>query len=300
MRGRAANQQSGSQGGPALPIAIALLAILAFTPIGLTGWIGVPAHVAKVVFTPIARPLYSVAGWLTHRVRGGPAVSDLEQLDAENRLLRQNVRREQAENDRLRELIAELQAGVPFAPRSAFTRLSRPVVLASSDPSSGVLSVRAGGRDGVTDGTVATVRGTQLLGRVVDVSLSISAVRPITDDAAGLIEGAVFLTEDDARRLSCSLRPDGERLRGFVEFVASADANTEPIRPAVGDTVRLDDPAWPDSAQMLELGRVITIEDSPEQPLRSVITVEPVVDLRRVTRVVLRIPVEADDPEAGP
>ena len=54
--------------------------------------------------------------------------------------------------------------------------------------------------------------------------------------------------------------------------------------------VRLQDPNWPASAQMLIIGKIVRVEPKPTEPLRQVITVRPVYDLSRLGEVVVRIP----------
>ena len=98
-------------------------------------------------------------------------------------------------------------------------------------------------------------------------------------------------------------------LRGDVEFqdppagVSVEQAIDRRLQPGV--EVVLDDPAWPESAQMFTIGIVERVEQDENQPLRSVIVVRPRdgLELRRVREVVLRVPVDLDeDPsdEAGP
>ena len=115
------------------------------------------------------------------------------------------------------------------------------------------------------------------------------------------------------------LQPLGDVVRGRLPLERRVHGEQDFIDPAFLDAVEqaidrrlqpgvevvLDDPAWPESAQMFTIGIVERVEQDENQPLRSVIVVRPRdgLELRRVREVVLRVPVDLDeDPsdEAGP
>ena len=56
-----------------------------------------------------------------------------------------------------------------------------------------------------------------------------------------------------------------------------------------GQVVRLSDGRWPGAAQMLLVGKVVSVEPSPDNPLRRLVVVAPVIErLERVSEVVIR------------
>jgi len=100
------------------------------------------------------------------------------------------------------------------------------------------------------------------------------------------IMAALMLDSTSGRSLACLLRPAGDgTLRGDVE-----DPGDGPSPIDVGVSVRLRDDQWPESAQMLMIGRVVKVERSPDQPLRKVVIVRPDRDLRQANEVVIRVP----------
>ena len=187
----------------------------------------------------------------------------------------------------------ELQRGLELTPDAPIRTFHARVVGTSSDPTDGLLTVRAGRDRGVTEGdSVAVVNGVHLVGRVVDVRRATSSVLPISRPSAGYIEALVIL-DDEGRTVRCQVRgTSAGTLRGDL---AEGAAGVEP-----GQEVRLLDSAWPESAQMLILGRV---ERAPERkenaPLRLVVTVRPDVQLDRVQTVALRVPLEFEGLDGG-
>lgn len=284
----------------AMPATVVMLVILGLMPLRFLGWVKGPSSLALVLIAPISHPLGVVSHWLA------PADPDREPDDAirgmqeEARRYELLWRQEQAENDRLRRLITDLQGNRAVETRVPVDLLSAPVVATSSDPSSSVLRVGRGSRDGVLQNTVAVVDVDQLVGQVIDVAGRTASVVPVTDRAAGSVTGLIFFDGDGNRTASTLLVPWGDgRLRGEVEFITPGPGEPLQSPPEPGMTVRLDDPGWPATAQMLVLGTVERVEPKNDQPLRHVVFVTPKVELRRVREVVLRIPAGVEG-GAGP
>jgi cell shape-determining protein MreC len=296
----------------AMPAAVVVLTITALTPVRFlewTGWLG--GFVATVV-TPVSDPVRRVSSWMAPPTRveePGEQELALERDRSEFRRLYFIEKRRVAE---LEARIADLEAGFRRAPNAAVSLLTRPVVGSSSDASSGVLVVRAGRADGVTKNTVTTVRGVQLHGQVVSVDRLVCRVMPITEPETGFLGGRVLLDRTGDAFLSCQLAPTGSgTFRGEVEFrdppagARPEDAVDSRLKPGV--EVVLDDPEWPESAQMFMIGVVERVEPDADQPLRSVVIVRPRdrLELRRVREVVLRVPVDGsrddgtEDAEGG-
>jgi len=285
-----------------LSLAVLVLLVLSITPVRFLGWVEFVGHLPTTLVVPISHPMTTVARWFA------PARRELDdervrQLELENERLKRLYLQETARADRYRRLAEDLQRGRSLQTDVPVDLAAFPVVGVSSDASSGLLTVRAGERDGVTRNTVATVDAVQLVGRVDGVAGRTCTVRPITDPSVSGIIGRVMLTDASPDGLACSLVPTGDgRLRGDLEYRAPTPDRPSTPEVAAGMSVRLDDAAWPQSARMLLLGRVERVEPSPDGPLRRVVIVRPTVDLRRVSEVVLRIPVRTgpDDGETRP
>jgi len=281
-----------------MPAAVTLFIATSLTPVRYLDWVGWLGGVAATVFTPISDPMTFVARWLAPATR---VIEDDERIAAlkndRDEILRR-LRNAKARIDELETRVAEYESGFSRAAAAPVELLRRPVIGASSDPSSGLLRVKAGRRDGVTTNTVSTVRGVQLHGQVVRVDRLECVVMPITEPESGLIRGRVMPERLGGPGLLCQLAPtDLGTLRGDVEFpdprpatAPDADDARPEIRP--GMEVVLDDPAWPESAQRFTIGIVERVNPDPEQPLRLNIVVRPRdgLELRRVREVTLRVP----------
>ena len=296
-RSRWINPRSG------LAAAIAVLAVLSFAPPRVAGWVGAFRGPVRTVLSPVAAPFALLLGLVSRDetlATSGPAQEALTQRDGYLR----EVNQLRAENDDLRRVIADLQHGLDLNPNIPVRQFTAAVIGSSMDLSSSMLSIRAGTREGVEpSASVAVVRGVHLVGRVVGSPLPRTcSVLPFTDRSAGSINGVVML---DATRFgpACRLEPRGDgtlsgRLRSESVLLptgarsaaidaASGDANAG-VKP--GMIVRLADDSWPQSAQMLELGIVESVE-TPAQDIRiRTIVVRPKYRVERVSEVTLRVP----------
>lgn len=293
----------------AMPAAVVLLTVTALTPVRFLEWTGWVGGLVATVVTPISDPVRRVSTWLAPATRIGEPDERERILERDRDEFRRLFFSEKTRVAELEARIADLEAGFRRAPNAAISLLTRPVVGTSSDASSGLLRVRAGGADGVTKNTVTTVRGVQLHGQVVSVDRLECVVMPITEPESGRLNGRVLLDRTGDAFLSCLLAPTGSgTFRGDVEFrdppagATVADAIDTRLKPGV--EVVLDDPEWPESAQMFTIGVVERVEPDEDQPLRSVIVVRPRdgLELRRVREVVLRVPVDGsamDDGDGG-
>lgn len=264
-----------------LGLATAVLVVASLVPLRFTGWLGGLGSFVDRVLAPVSHPASQFASW----VAGGatatladPAQDEIAQLETINRQLL-------AENQRLRDTISDLQAGLAYARRPVVPVVAS-VIARSSDPSSPALTIRAGRVHGVDVNNTAVVRGVQIVGRVERVSQRTSVIRPITDPSYGPISAVVEV--ENASDLTCQLVAlDDGSLRGPL-ISEYEGPQREPRLPEVGATVRLTDPAWPESSQMLVIGEVTRVEQDPDQPLRYLARVRPTTDLSRVAEVILR------------
>lgn len=272
---------------------IAVLLVLSVLPARTIGWLGWFSTLTDTLVTPARHPFALVSRWLApaQPKRNEEAVRTLEdELEHARQLYLQT----QDENDKLRSVIQELQRGIALNPNLPVQQLAAGVTGSSSDLSSALLHVRAGQKHGVQVNTVATAPGLQLLGRVVRVTSRTSQVQPITSKSAGKLQAKVMLDQDSGAGLACLLDPVGNgTLRGQVEDSPGTEL-------AAGLIVRLADTDWPESAQMLVVGRVESVEPDPNQPLRKVVVVRPLLKLDRVSEVVLRISPDSSASTGGP
>jgi hypothetical protein len=267
------------------PVALLALLLLSLIPTRFSAWAGAVREPVTIVIEPVSRPL----AWVSRRLRPAApdAVSDprFEAVSAERDDLAVRLARARSRVDDLERLVADLQRGLALAPELEIRAFAAPVTGMASNASGGAVRVGAGRREGVVEQvTVAVTRGVHLVGRVIDTETRSSMVLPITHPDTKWIEGRVMV-DDPEEGWPCQLMPLGDgTLRGdLAENAAGVEA---------GQVVRLRDPSWPESAQMLVLGRVVAIDQSENLRLR--ITVRPEIDPRRVSEVVLRVPVQPE------
>jgi cell shape-determining protein MreC len=284
-----------------MTVAVVVLMGLSLTPVRFLGWVEWMGHLPVTLVVPVSHPMSIVGRWLAPARRELGGEGRLGELELENQRLLRLYLVQLGETDRYKRLAETLQGGRALETDVPVRLRAVPVVGVSSDASSSLLTVRAGSREGVTPNTVATVDAVQLVGQVDGVSPRTATVRPITDPAVQRINGRVMVTRIGPDGLACSLEPTGDgRLRGDLEYLAPTPERPSVPEVAVGMTVRLDDPSWPASAQMLVLGTIERIEPSSAAPDRQVITVRPTADLRRVSEVILRIPIDAAGSRSTP
>jgi len=281
----------------AIPVAVVVLTVFALSTRRLTGWV---SGLSGIVLLPTA-PL---SQWLTGFTRGvlgraGQTSASDERtraLEEERQTFYTMYLRERAENLQLRDFISELQRGVALNPNQPVRQVITPIIGTGADTTTGLLTARVPA-DLVADrNTVAATTGLQLVGRVSSGGgTSVVTLTPITLRNAGKIRGIVMSDETNFS-LAAELSPRGDgTLRGVVRVLESRIApGTRPPEPMPGQLVRLDDPDWSPSSTMLIVGRVESVDPSPEESQRLMITVRPLVNVERVARVLLRFDVDAE------
>ncbi|GJQ29864.1 MAG: hypothetical protein HBSAPP03_17480 [Phycisphaerae bacterium] len=280
---------------PPLPIAVTVLALLALVvPARYQRWAAWAGDKVELLTAPVSRPAASLAAYL-RGPRLSPDDRSILALSEENERLRQDLLRTKQDNEKLLATIAEYQRGLGLNPALRARQLRAPVhgLSASSPPT---LRVGAGTRQGISRDTVALAPGLQLVGRVIDAGDNTALVLPITGKGGPVLAAIITPEANAPAGLRCTLSAVGDgTLRGPVEDKRSPGG--EVIVPIVGQTVRLDDPAWPETARMLLLGRVEAVDPSPGQPLRKVVTVRPLVaNLERLGDVMLWTPDDGGTP----
>lgn len=276
----------------ALPICIGACVLLALCVPARwqRDWVSPFGQLATMLVAPVSGPVKRVVQFIAPTPTP-PSDTYLAQLKQENDELRTQLLAERAEATRLRTLLEQQRIMISQTP-DGVVHVPASVIMASTDAKT--LTVRAGSREGLSEGDVATVNFVHLLGKVAAVRTRDATVTPITARNAGDLEGVVIV-DGLAITLKTRLTPAGDgTLTGDVEDKRTEDG--KPVEPAIGQEVRLlDNAGWPAHAQMLIIGTIEEISPSPRQPLRKQITVRPVIgDLSRVGEVVLRLPLQRD------
>lgn len=281
----------------ALPAAVLLLLIASFLPghlLAPLSWLG---DLVGMVAAPIAQPLRLVGSWLAPPDSGDAQPEEIAALNRQIEEYKTLYERARARNDDLLRQMEQLGLLHSLNPSLSTKFLNAPVIGASGDPASRELKIRAGTSLGVHQNDVVAVEGVQLFGAVRSASAKTAWIMPITAKEQGRIQGRVMI--EDGRGVACSLAPVGDgTLRGDVAY---DEADPEASRAvAVGQVVRLDDELWPESAQMLVLGAVESVEPAPDSPLRPVIVVRPLITLDRVSEVIVRVSSMPGQAEGAP
>ena len=300
-------------------VIIGLLA-LSLLPARFSGWMNWFSSVTDFVTAPVQWPLNVVVGMFKRTGDAGrsrdPVIAGLE---LERDRFKDAYFRTVSELDRAQSQMAAMSRGLKLNAVLPFKVLPATVVGSVFDGTAQVLRVRAGSRNGVTEGSVAVVSGVDLLGRIPvgGVSSAISKVVPITDPAAGQLSVLIFPAE------SANLLADSTPAAGDFDIASAIVAQVGPTttgpnrggplegpveapklrlgaalaRPAIGMVVRLRDQRWPASAQMLVVGIISRVDTLPNG--REQIQVQPRFVLP-VAEVVVRISSDDESAESGP
>ncbi len=268
--------------------------VLALLPSRMIRWVEWVAQPVEALVAPVQAPIQSVVAWLlpaAHtRDTDDAQVADLRRELAEMRTLYLS---EQQSTKDLRRQLADLQLGASLNPDLVVQQLPARVIGGGADLAGGMLKVQAGTSNGVANNSVAVVGGVHLVGRVTRADLRMCYVVPITEPAAGPVQGTIMLA-DTIKGPLCHLTPKGDgTLRGLI-----ADGSGTPADIKPGMVVRLDDrEGWPPSAQMLVIGAVERV-DPADQPLHRIVTVRPPIRPDRLSELVIRI-LETSAPRSG-
>ncbi len=260
----------------ALAIAAGIVLVLALLPTRYSKWVGWFGRPTMIAIGPAAEPINRLAQWALPRRTGPAQPEQVEALTQEVEKFRTMWRQSEARLADSERRLADIQRGRALNPNLDLAPIVAPVIGSAADPSSGLLRARAGRDRGVQRDDVVVVGGVHLVGKVVDASALECSILPITQRGAGYIEGVVDVPGVDAAALPrCQLLPGpgGELSGEFERDAAGVD---------LGLLVRLRDPGWPASAQMLVIGKVVAIRPKESQPLRQVIVVRPEMDFRRL------------------
>lgn len=272
------------------PSALVLAGVLSLLPARWSGWVGELSRLVIIPTAPVSRNMLAMSRSVLSPPEPARA-EELKLLEEQKQAFETLYLRERGETQRLRDVIRELQQGLALNPEARVRQVMAPVIGTSVDLSSGLLCVRKGPTLATDQTTVATTTGLQLVGRVTSSSGPSCWIIPITRRSAGKIQVAIMSDQGQAF-LSSVLEPVGDgTLKGDVLRIGagSPEATGALPVPVVGQIVRLDDTAWPDSSSMLIVGRVESVSTSPDDPLRPVIVVRPTINIERLSEVLLRV-----------
>lgn len=237
-------------------------AALALAPPAWLGWSAEVGAVLWIPLNPIAHVAASAREWLRPSRPDLPPV-EIEALLEERETLRALATRLRIELDLVEAELAALE-GEPRPSRAGSSPLAATVLLVERD---GLLRLNKGTRHGVAAGDPVVEGGEILVGRIADPpGAAWSTVVPATHRAAGTIRARLFAGEDPSSEATLVLlESTGDGWRG----------ESDEGLAKVGAALRLDDPAWPASAQGLLLGRVVKTRRIDQRPLLAEMTVEP-------------------------
>jgi cell shape-determining protein MreC len=250
-------------------------------------------------------PIQSPVRWAMVSLRGPQRTEasseEVRQLQKNYDDAVQQLLQSRRQIDDLRRTIRELSRGADLAPDMRIRQIPAVAIIGPGSDVGALVNIKAGRREGVSEGAVAVLGGVHLVGRVRSIAEMRSAVQPLTDRAVGLID-AVITSEDLQFVAECQLESDGRGLfSGKVKESGETGGATSPADSiAPGMLVRLKDNSWPSAAQMLVVGKVERVESSAEMARRRIVIVRPEYTLARAAEVMLRMTdTSPTSPESG-
>ena len=267
---------------PLIPAVV--VAALAFAPPAWLGWSAEVGAVLWIPLNPIAHVAASARSWLRPSRPDLPPV-EVEALLEERETLRALATRLRIELDLAEAELAALE-GEPRPPQGGASPLAATVLVVEPD---GRMRINKGARHDVAAGDPVVEGGEILVGRIADPpGAAWSVVVPAEHRAGGTLRARLSASDDpSARATLVLLEPTGDGWRG----------ETDEGLAMAGATLRLDDPAWPASAQGLLLGRVARVRAIDQRPLLVEIEVDPAWDAGASATLVVR---RAKPPEPTP
>lgn len=288
-------------GRPGLAGSALLLTILGLLPTPSTRWLDGLHNPVLTVLAPVQSSVRSLVVWIRPSALGVARHEEIEGLIASIEGLNAQLLSARSEVEDLRTRLREVSRAIDLNPTLPVKTIIAPIIGPGADLSGGTHTVKAGQREGVDPGSVVTVRGVYLYGRVKHVTDRTCEVLPITykPTKGAIKEGetvsAVVMLSEQGIGPRCDISPVGDgTLKGKLQGDYDPnDPNYIPPKP--GMMVRLVDPRWPESSRMLIIGAIDRIDPAPDAPLRQIVTVRPIYSLDRWSEVMIRIP----DPAAG-
>lgn len=266
-------------------LALAAL-ILACMPVETTSYLtGAPSRFMRMVLAPLSDGVRAAGLWLRPQSpESGPTVDNqvlLAERDQAVRLYRQK----EDELREARERIDHLSRVRERLGTSSINLVDARVNGWLPGASASVLRISRGSRDGVGR-NMAVASGVHLVGRVGEQPGVLNAdVRLITSPGTLLAVRIVPASLGEAQRetlATLELSPNGS---GFTAVIPA----TQDVRE--GDLAYLSDETWPPEARALVVGKVVGVVQEPTNPLlRRRITVAPLKELEKLSRVIVIVP----------
>ena len=264
-----------------------------------------PRRILLLVLSPLLQPVHALANWVRGDEPPATPAGDLNQLQEQNQRLSQRVAQLEDELRGAQARIAELAAvRNEAAAQLKQVQLIDAGVIAWQGGAAPTITINRGSSHGLAAGQAVT-SGSSLVGRVASVSATAATVSLINQPgqlldvrlkaSGGALgpprAGKTHEAESGGREVRLQLSAE----RGKEIFTAIA-ARGDPIQPGdlahlrLAEGVAATDARWPDEAAGFIVGRVVRTEDDPEDPkLRMRVVVEPLRELRRLTRVMVLV-----------
>ena len=271
-----------------LTIVLGLTLLVAVLPTRWLGWTSDMADIVRIPIMPLAGLGSRLAGAMRPVTIDGNLIGDVADLREMESQLNRMERLLLAEQLRAAELETQLRH-LQDLPEE--TSLRRPPVLVKSevtgrrpDHPASVVELHVGSeiQERVDVGDAVTWDGRWLVGRLTRVSDFRLSALPITHPDIGPLMGVLLPHDDDVQVAAAPrvlLRQDGKG-----NLIGEIDRRSNP-KP--GDRVILADRSWPASLQAFMIGRVASVQDVVEAPLRVRLLVEPEVQLHQLPWVVI-------------
>ncbi len=262
-------------------LAVALSVVLAFVP---ASWLRWTSDIAEVVSFPL-RPFTHIGREAATRLRPAEpsTISEAEQRLIEDRdRFERLYKAAQARIEELEDHLEQLQR-IPVERRANINWIIANITSADPRAAGGSVEINRGSGHGIEAGAIAVYGGVHLVGRVVGgVSRLHSRVEPIS--GINLIGARIFPRDaPEVRPADAPLAQLKTHTGG--NFIVENIARDQGVRP--GDVIRLDDRDWPQSAQMMVIGEVESVEPNDRDALRSIIIVRPFFRLRNLRTVLI-------------
>ncbi len=279
-----------------LLVLVVVLVVSSFLPARWAGGLSAPPrHIINAAARPVTYPLKLLAD----SIRRPPDLrvdnSSNEALARQYEAALQTIRRLEMQLEDAQQEIATLSqvrtnlglSGVQLYPAS--------VTAWSTGRAQPSLTINRGSRHRVRVGMVVA-SGFNLVGRVSSVGQVTSTVRLITaPDTRVTVRIVPPLPDSPSRQMLVQ----AQTVAGEDRLMAQTDVD-DPAR--VGDLAHLDDERWPAAANGLVVGKVVAIENDPEDPLlRRHTYIQPLRSLAYLDRVVVLLPAQgATSPDHQP
>ncbi len=285
-----------------------LIAALLFSSLArldiATAIAGPPRRLLMLVLAPMQKPVHAFSNWARGEAPPILPLGDASQLQEQNQRLSQRVAQLEDELRGAQQRIAELAAvRLEAALQLRKVQLIDAGVTTWQGGSAPTITINRGSNHGLAPGQ-AVISGSNLVGRVASVSATTATVSLINQsgqlldvrlkapgDGAAAKAGGTTIAASGGREIRLQLGAE----RGKELFTAVA-ARGDPIQAGdlahlrLAEGVAATDSRWPDEAAGFIVGQVVRTEDDPDDPkLRMRVIVQPLRELRRLTRVMVLV-----------